>query len=877
MSSSGEGEAPSAAAIRRARRYRLTPRVRPGDVDLHLDVDPTRPRFTGRVAMDLLLERGTRTLTLHSADLTPSRARAIVGERPLDAEIEIDPLREVLRLRFDRVLPRGSARLEIEFEGRIRDDLEGLYRVECDGRRFAFSQLCTTRARNLFPCFDEPGFKARYAISVTTPADNEVVSNMPVTSVRADTAGRKTIEFERTPLLSTYLLALAVGELERSRSAHAGETEITVIATPGKTGLTELALDVATRALPVLEAWFGIPYPYPKLDLVAVPDFSFGAMENAGAVFFRETLLLCDPDATSFDERKRLTETICHELAHMWFGNLVTMAWWDDLWLNESFATWMAFHVVDRIWPEWSTWQTFQHRKDAALDLDALAHTHPVYVPVASAEEANENFDLITYEKGASVIRMLAGYLGPEPFRDGVRRYVEANALGNAVAADLWAALESVSDVPVARIMRAWIERAGHPRVRIERSEQNGEVVFTLAQSLHQTVPARSKDAEAEPWPVPFIARLGGAGADDAREERLLLETRAARLPAEGATWIHGNAGEAGFYRPWPDEAEEAALRGGLGQLSAVERQGLVGHTWALVQASVSPIESLLALIDALGDERDPDVLKAVSAPITALARGLANDLAPGTPDAFGRWIDATFGPTLDELGTRPASSETAAHDARRRGRAELLALVGLVAERATLVEAAPAWAERVLGGDDAVDAELAATWLLIAARHGDAALYDRCVEALHHTATPQGRQRALFAMTEFGHPDLVDRTLERCATGRVSSQDLVFVLGRLLAHPRAQARSWSFIQSRWEDVARHLPGMHVPRLIAATPALRSAAHRREVTRFFRGLALPSTKRAIEQATERFEGQARLRAHAGPALERWLAEQPSSK
>ncbi len=874
---SAAGAAPSAAAIRRARRFRLTPDVRPNDVDIHLEIDPNRPTFRGHVAMGLVLERGSRTLTLHAAELEPSRARALIGERAADAEIEIDPLREVMRLRFARPLPRGPVRVEIEFEGRVRDDLEGLYRVECGGQRFAFSQLCTTRARNLFPCFDEPGFKARYALTVATPAPNDVVSNMPVASMRVDTAGHRTFEFERTPLLSTYLLTVAVGELERSPVATAGETPITVITTPGKTALTDIALDVAQRALPVLEAWFGIPYPYPKLDLVAVPDFSFGAMENAGAVFFRETLLLADPATTSFDERKRLTETICHELAHMWFGNLVTMAWWDDLWLNESFATWMAFHVVDQIWPEWSTWQTFQHRKDAALDLDALAHTHPVYVPVASAEEANENFDLITYEKGASVIRMLAGYLGAEAFRDGVRRYLEANLEDNAVAADLWSALETVSDVPVARIMRAWVERAGHPRVRIERSDAAGEPVFRLSQTLHQTVPARrarateQRSADETPWPVPVIARIGDAQGDAVRTERLLLEPRDATLSAQNAGWIHGNAGEAGFYRPWLDEAQEAALRSATDRLEPVERQGLVGHTWALVQATVTPVASLLALIEALGDERDPDVLKAIVTPVTLLSRGLVHDLSPDTAPAFRGWVEATFSGALDAVGFADAAARAPVHDSRRRARAELLALVGGVAERTSVVEAAPGWAARVLDGDASVDAELTVPWLSIAAAHGDAALYDRCVAALQHVHTPQGRQRALFALTEFTRPELIAETLDRCATGRVSSQDLVFVLGRLLAHPKAQAETWSFIRARWAEIAAHLPGMHVPRLIAATPALRSSAHRREVSRFFKSLDLPSTRRAIDQATERFEAQARLRAHAGADLERWLA------
>jgi len=850
--------------------------VRPTGVDLHLDVDPEgSDRFVGHVGMDLELDRGSRTVTLHAAGLGGFRARARVGTGAwTPAEVEVDPLREVIRLRFPRALAKGRARLEIDYEGGVRDDLEGLYRVDCSGRRFLFSQLCTTRARALLPCFDEPGFKTRYAITVTTAAATDVISNMPVEREAVHPDGRKTIDFVRTPALSTYLLAVAVGELERSAAVYSGETEIRVIATPGKSALMTLALEVARRALPVLEAWFGLPYPYPKLDLVAVPDFSFGAMENAGAVFFRETLLLADEAELSFAERKRLTETICHELAHMWFGNLVTMAWWDDLWLNESFATWMAFHVVGEIEPEWHTWQTFQHRKDAALDLDALVHTHPVYVPVASAEEANENFDLITYEKGASVIRMLAGFLGPETFQEGVRRYVAAHADGNACAADLWAALEAVSDQPVAHIMRAWIEQSGHPRLTIERGRHEGEEVFVLEQARHQTVPPQPRangNDEDMRWPVPFIGHVGGAREDSGREIRLIVEERQATIPAVGIEWIHGNAGEAGFYRPVHGEPEREALLENINRLLPVERQGLVGHEWALVQAGVSPISALLRLVETLRDERDPDVLEAVALPLTALSRGLVHDLGADTPQALRGWVEGVFGASLDAIGIeRPEAESQGEGEGDRRLRSELLGLVGLVAERPSLVAAARDQAARILDGGTAIDPELTARWLLLGARHGDDALYDRCLDALALSATPQGRQRALFALTEFNRADLASRTLERCAAGKVSSQDLVFVLGRCLAHPGVQNEAWAFIQARWDALARHLPPMHAPRLIAATTALRSAAHRREVIRFFRDLDLPSTKRALEQARERFEAHARLAAHAGAELEAWL-------
>lgn len=360
-------------------------------------------------------------------------------------------------------VPAGEAILHLDFRGRLRGDLRGLYAARAGERRYAFTQLEAADARRFFPCFDEPDKKACFRISVTTAKSHTVLSNNPVEKVEPHPGGRKTVHFERTPRLSTYLLALAVGELEASPAAHCGETEIRVWHVPGKEKLTAFALETARETLTRLERYFDQPYPYEKLDLVAAPDFEAGAMENAGAVFFRETLLLVDPETATLQEKKRVAEVVCHELAHMWYGDLVTMAWWDDLWLNEAFATWMAFHVVSAWKPEWKMWNDFQHHRSAALGLDALEHTHPIYAPVKTPQEATENFDLITYEKGASVVRMIERYLGAETFRSGVRRYIREHAESNTVAADLWDALSEASGQDVGRIVRPWIEQAGFP------------------------------------------------------------------------------------------------------------------------------------------------------------------------------------------------------------------------------------------------------------------------------------------------------------------------------------------------------------------------------------------------------------------------------
>ncbi len=387
---------------------RLTASVRPVSYRLFLAVDPALDEFTGEVEIELSAPAGTRALELHAVDLEIAESAVEDARGAVDVQrLSRRAHRETITLRLGRGLAPGPVRVRLGYRGPLRSDLRGLYLARSGRRRYAATQLEAADARRMFPCFDEPDKKARFAISVTTPVRYRAVSNG---AVEKDTvkAGVRTVRFAETPPLSTYLIALIVGELEASRTRRCGATPIRVWHVPGKKHLTAFALEAAAESLARLERYFGLPYPYGKLDLIAVPDFEFGAMENAGAVTFRESLLLVDPATITLAERKRVAEVIAHELAHMWFGDLVTMAWWDDLWLNEAFATWMAFCVVDEWKPEWEMWLDFQHHRAAAFSLDSLVNTHPIYTDVRTPDEATENFDAITDEKGASVVRMPA-------------------------------------------------------------------------------------------------------------------------------------------------------------------------------------------------------------------------------------------------------------------------------------------------------------------------------------------------------------------------------------------------------------------------------------------------------------------------------------
>jgi puromycin-sensitive aminopeptidase len=843
-------------------------------VAVHVEVDPSRgPAFRGEVRQRLRLERPARSLELHAADLRVSRPRLTVGGRLRRGTLVAHPELERVEIAFAEPVPAGEAELELSFAGKLRGDLRGLYAARAGERAYALTQLEAADARRFFPCFDEPSFKARFQLSVTTASRNTVLSNEPVAKVEPLGGGRKRVHFEPTPPLSTYLLALAVGELEASDPVLCGDTEIRVWHVPGKGHLTAFALEAARECLARLEAYFDLPYPYAKLDLVAAPDFEAGAMENAGAVFFRETLLLVDPETVTLQERKRVAEVVCHELAHMWYGDLVTMAWWNDLWLNEAFATWMAFHVVDAWKPEWKMWNDFQHHRAAAFSLDALDHTHPIYTEVRTPSDATENFDAITYEKGASVVRMVERFLGAEAFRAGVRAYIREHQESNAVAADLWRALSEASGRDVEPIVRPWIEEPGFPLLAVKRARLRGRPALAFAQERFRMGDARSaRRGPGESWPIPWVGRLGRPEGG-ARLERQLLAKRRQVVPLEGPEprFVYGNADEGGFFRPLHEPEELALLASSRSALSAVERMGLASHQWAAVRAGRAPLASFLDLALALGDERDPDVLTTLRGPLAFCVDRLARDAGPDAQAALRTRIAAAFAPAFDALGFDAGPRED--DDARLR-RAALLSLVGEIAEVHAVAAEAEGRLERYLADRKSLEPNLADPVVALGARAGRAERFDALLAAATGARTPQERRRMLLALGEFRDPALVERALALSLTDAVGTQDVAILLTRMLGNPAAREATWAFVKARWPKLRRRLPPMLASRPIEALPALGTRAARRDVAAFFRANPVPTAARAVKQALERFDLDAELSARALPELRRWLGLAP---
>ncbi len=851
-------------------KHRLSPLVRPQSAELRVELDPRRPAYRGEVRYALYLDRATTVIELHAAELVVSRAVAKYNGETLKAKIELLQEREVVRLTFGKRLAAGAVRLELSFKGRVRRDLRGIYRSSDRESPWLATQLCPTDARRFFPAFDEPALKLRYRIAVTVPTDQTVISNAPVEFEEQAGRGRKTVHFEPTPPLSAYLVALAVGPFEASPALYVGATPIRVYTLPGRQSLASFAREAAGESLERLERWFEIEHPYPKLDLLALPDFAFGAMENAGAVFFRDSVLLLDAALASPAELERSAETIAHELSHMWFGNLVTMAWWNDLWLNESFATWMAYEILDGWQPEWRVWHEFAHRREQALEQDALMTSHPIAPPIRDAKEAHENFDAITYTKGASVLRMLERYLGNELFRQGIQLYLRRHRERAATAADLWDALSEVSDQPVEKIIAPWTLQTGFPLVHVARHSDGDRDQIRLRQERFTAGAQRRsarKPAAATRWPIPWVGRVGRGNDGNARAIRHLFSKARDTAPGQGAalTWIYGNAGEAGFFRVLHGESEWEDLLASRTSLSPLERIGLVGNQWALARAGRAPLAALLDLVASLGDDDDPDVLAAVERVLTQLFRRVAARRGPEVEARLRAWIEVYFGAQIDTLGLEPRAGEDTS---QRERRARILGIVGGLGQAESVRGFCLERTTRSLAGKATLPPELADEIVRIAARQGGAALHASLRAATLRAVTPQARRRWLLALAEFPGQREIAQSLAATLDGKLApAVDRAALWVALLARPQSADASWKELQRRYKKLEREWPPILIARLVSATSAALAPERAGEITAFFRAHPLAAGPRTLRQVREELA----LAGRFEPALGRQLA------
>ncbi len=841
--------------------YRLPRTVEPRRYALRLAPDLDAAAFTGEeeVVVDVL--EPVEEIVLNALDLAIPRAE-LLGEdgTVLAADVELDETEGRATIRLGSTALPGRWALRTWFSGALNDKLRGFYRSTfADGdqtRVIATTQFEPTDARRAFPCWDEPDRKAVFSVSIDVDEALTAVSN---TSVRAEEdlgGGRRRIHFADTVPMSTYLVAFVIGPLEATEAVDVDGVAVRIVHVPGKSKLTSFAQDVATHGLRFFSDWFAIPYPGDKLDLIALPDFAAGAMENLGAVTFRESVLLIDQEAASRVELERVADVISHELAHMWFGDLVTMRWWNGLWLNEAFATFMELLCVDHFRPEWERWVSFGRSKGAAMVTDGLSSTRPIEFPVGRPEEAEGMFDILTYEKGAGVLRMLEGYLGAEYFRGGIRHYLRLHLYDNAETTDLWDAIEEATGEPARATMDSWIFQGGHPLVSVSTAADD---TLTLEQQPFRYRPPAPEgpDNIGSDWQVPVLLRAGVDGRVE--HHRILLGPEPDTVALGGPPdWVVVNSGGFGFYRVRYSRDLLDKVVSDLGHLDALERFNLVSDNWAAVLAGLSPLSDFVGLVRTLGDEPDANVWALVTAALGMLDR-VVEDRDRPMLQAFTR---ALLGPPFERLGWQPSEGEA---ETTGTLRATLLDALGTTGADPDVRSRAARLHRDSLAGRSGLDPDLAGAVVSVVAFSGGPEEFDAFLERYRNPANPQEELRYLYGLAGFRDTALVDRALELAIT-EVRTQNAPFVLGMLLANRVGGPRAWEFVKSHWEEMLGRFPYNTIPRMLEGTATLIDVDTAADVHSFCASHALRSGQRTVTQTLERLDINVAFAERERPAL-----------
>lgn len=840
-----------------ATAQRLPAGVTPTHYTLWFAPDLEKETFRGRETITVTLAAPATSITLHAAEISFGEVTVTDEGGAQQARVTLDDTAETATFTVPRAVRKGPATIHVAFTGVLNDKLRGFYLSRANGRKYAVSQMEATDARRAFPSFDEPAFKATFEISLMIDAADTAISNgRQLSDTPGPEPGKHTLAFATTPKMSTYLVALLVGDFV-CRGGGIPGTPIRVCATPDKLGLTAFALSAAEQQVAFFNEYFGIPYPYGKLDIVGIPDFAAGAMENAGAITFRERLLLADEATASVGVRRAVASVVAHEIAHQWFGNLVTMKWWDDIWLNEGFATWAANKPLAAWKPEWRLDVNAANETQGALALDSLRSTRAIHTNVSTPAEINEVFDPIAYQKTAGVLGMVEAYVGPEAFRRGVSSYLKKYSTGNAAGEDFWLEMTRVTEKPVNRIMKSFVDQPGAPVLSVRTKCVGDATEVTVRQQRFVGAPD-APAAAPQTWTLPVCVTTG------AGQPTCAIVTEAEqtlRAPGCGAAMV--NADARGYYFTEYEPAALTALATRTPPLSTAERISLLGDEWRLMRAGRHDIGAYLDLAAAFAGDQTPAVTTNLAGSVGYVMTFVAD---AGQRPAFGAWVRATFRPALDAIGLTAGIGDSDDTNSRRGTLLQLLGSDPDVQMRAREL------AEGYLADPSSLAPTLVGPVLQVAAAGGDAALYDKFLARVATPGTtPEEYYRFFNTLAAFRDPALVSRTLMYAVSPDVRSQDTPLLLGQLLGSPASQDTAWTFVKDQWPVITGKLGTFQgVPGVMGAMGAFCATDRAAEVTAFFKANPVPAAARILQQSIERITSCAAVDTRQSPAFTRWL-------
>ncbi len=839
---------------------KLPKHIVPLQYTVRIEPDIEGARFQGTETVTLDIRQPTQQIILHALDLEITGAELRTG-KVIPLQPKVDSSEQTVTFSLPTELPRGRYELRLRFAGKLTEQPRGLYlaRYQVNGvsGQALATQMEATDCRRMFPCWDEPVFRAAFALTAVVPAKLRALSNMPVVSETPLSDGRREVTFASTPAMASYLVALAIGDFEELRDEIDG-IQLGIYTTPGKREQARYALGLTKQVLGYMNEYFGVKYPLPKLDQIALPSTGASGMENWGLIIYNDNALLYDPARSAQSTKERVFGVVAHEIAHQWFGDLVTMAWWDNLWLNEGFASWMGTKTTDHFNPEWKMWLRAAGSKEWAMRLDARATTHPIQQPVLRDTQAIDGFDEITYNKGQAVLRMLESWLGADVFRGGIRKYMQDNAYGNATTADLWRALEEVSRQPVREFAAGWTEQPGFPVVTLSSLGKNTSAAVQLEQerfTIHQKNPAPLR------WQIPVVH--GPAGAPHHAIITLLKDQAQTAASVEPDAAIKANLGDVGYYRVAYDTTLMQRLRKAIPYLAEADRLNALNDAWAMVQAGRSPVNDYLELASSLNEERSPTVIAQIAgvlATLDEMQRGSANRTG------YRTWAISFLRPHFDRLGWDAKAKESPLDAELRAGLIRTLGAFGA----ADVIQEAQSRFATYLATPASLNGDLRGPVFGIVGREADPTTWQQ----LHERAKTEDsfeQKRSLYsALAAARDPALAAQTLALSLTDELIAHDAARMVSRVAHEGEQPELAWAFAQQHLETLLGKLPALaangYVPNLLEA---FDDAARADELEAFAKSHLPPAVGTAVAKAADNIRFQAEFKARVLPEIDAW--------
>ena len=853
------------AILSLATAQRLPQVATPENYKLSFTPDLEKATFEGDETISVKILNPTSEITLNAVDIDFHNVSVTSGGSTQKAMVTPEKDKEMVVLAVAKPLAAGLATVHITYTGILNSEMRGLYLGKDDqGRKYAATQFEATDARRAYPSFDEPEYKATFDITAVADKGMVAISNYKIASDTPGPGDKHTVKFATTAKMSSYLAALVVGNFEYVEGSVDG-IPIRVYSTPGKKEMGKFALDAAEHIVGYFDKYFGIKYPYGKLDLIGLPDFSAGAMENIGCITFREVILLIDEKQGSIGLKKTIASVTSHEIAHMWFGDLVTMKWWDDIWLNEGFATWMSSKPVQAWKPEWNFDLDDVSQDGGTLNLDSLANTRPIHQAAETPAQILELFDGIAYGKAAGVLRMLEAYLGEQSFRAGVNAYLREHQYSNSTADDFWGTLARVSKKPVDKIMPTFVKQAGVPIINVKAQCTGNSTSVALSQRRYYYDRSKFETANDQQWQIPLCLK-GSAGKGAEKCELLTKKEDTFTLPG-CSTWVVANAGATGYYRiGYQPDAVRSLAKDAETKLSPAERIALQTDIWASVRVGREPVGDYLAFAQGLQSDRNRAVLQDVLAQLNYIGQYLVTD---NDRDSYRAWLRQYLNPIMRDVGWEPKPGEK---DEQKTLRSGLLNALGFDARDPEALAQARNIAEKALADPSAVDHDLAGTAFALAALDGDQAFYDRLKSGLKNPKSPEEYYLYLFTLPQFSDPKLLQQTLDLAVSPEVRSQDALGVITSVLANPAGEKLAWDFIQSRWDAVQKSGGPFASAQVVGATSSFCDAHMRDQVADFFAAHKVDAGERTYRQSIERINNCVDLKSQQEPQLASWLGQ-----